>query len=147
MLAAARVVVLLLMLHSMLRNHSFVCSLRSRPREPASVGRTLRLASIVAVRLLVLPRKHLDHPVAAAAIYPPTILAPDDGADALAAHYAMAGNLLRAGPLLQRPEPQGCIVACANELSPIWAERETRNRCWVSYHVVRALAYRQILFH
>ena len=47
-------------------------------------------------RLRTLPRKHLDHSVAATADNPAAILAPDDRADAFAAHDAVAGNLLSA---------------------------------------------------
>lgn len=58
----------------------------------------------VAVCMRVLSRKHLYYAIATTAHNPPTVLAPDDSADALAAHDAVAGDFLGAGALLEGPE-------------------------------------------
>lgn len=59
-----------------------------------------------------LPGKHLDHAVASSTYNPTTVLAPHDRARALAPHNAVGRDLLRAAALLERPEPQGGVVAC-----------------------------------
>lgn len=91
------------------------------------------------LRIRRLPCKHLHNTIAATADNPLAVLAPDDGANSLAAHDAVARNLLRAGSLLKTPEPQGGVVAGADELTAIWTERKARDRCRVSEHVVRTL--------
>lgn len=62
----------------------------------------------------MLPRKHFDYPIAAAADNPAAILTPNNSADTLTTHDAVACDLLDAGSLFQRPEPQGSIMSCAD---------------------------------
>ena len=64
--------------------------------------------------LRVLPCKYLDDSIATAAHHPATVLAPDYGAYSFSAHDAMAGDLLRARALLERPEAQTGVVARAD---------------------------------
>ena len=90
--------------------------------------------------LRVLPCKYLDDSIATAADHPATVLAPDHGAYPLSAHDAMAGDLLRARALLERPEAQAGVVARADKLPAVRAKRETRDRSRVGEHVVGALA-------
>lgn len=59
----------------------------------------------------LLPRKHLDDAIAAAADDPLPVLTPDDGADALAAHDAVGGDFLRTGALFETPEAERGVVA------------------------------------
>lgn len=70
------------------------------------------------------PGKDLDGAIATAADDPSPVLAPDDAADALAAHGPVAGDFLGAAALLQRPEAQGGVVAGRDEFAPVRGQRE-----------------------
>jgi hypothetical protein len=58
-----------------------------------------------------LSTEHLDDPIAACADDPSAILAPDDAADTLAAHDAVACDFLCTGAFFEGPEAQAGIVA------------------------------------
>jgi hypothetical protein len=80
---------------------------RQRPR-PAKIllWRKLRIR-----QQSTLSTEHLDDPIAACADDPSAILAPDDAADAFAAHDTVACDFLCTGAFFERPEPQAGIVA------------------------------------
>ena len=82
-------------------------------------GGCLRQEGLVA---RILSCEHFDHAVAPAADDPAAVLAPHDGTDPFAAHESVAGDLLRACPLLERPESQACVVARRDELTPVRRE-------------------------
>jgi hypothetical protein len=86
-------------------------------------------------------RKNLDDAIAAAANDPPPILAPDDAADALAAHESVAGDFLRAGSFLERPEAEAGVVAGGDEFGARRGEGEGGDGGGVGEHAVGALAY------
>lgn len=83
--------------------------------------------------------ENLDDSITAATNNPPPILAPHDGANALAAHEAMAGEFLHAGALLERPEAQTGVVAGGDEFAAVGGEREGGDGGGVCEHVVGAL--------
>lgn len=95
----------------------------------------------------ILSRENLDHAVATTAHDPFTILTPDARAHALAAHDAVARDFLDARALLQAPEPQGRVMARADELPPFGAKRQAGNGVGMREHVVRALACWCALVH
>jgi hypothetical protein len=80
---------------------------RQRPR-PAKIllWRKLRIR-----QQSTLSTEHLDDPIAACADDPSAILAPDDAADTLAAHDAVACDFLCTGAFFEGPEAQAGIVA------------------------------------
>lgn len=85
-------------------------------------------------------RKDLDDAITAAADDPPPILAPDDAADALAAHETVAGDFLRAGSFLERPEAEAGVVAGGDEFGARGGEGEGGDGGGVGEHAVGALA-------
>jgi hypothetical protein len=73
--------------------------------------------------LRYLAGKHLHYTIAATADNPATILAPDDRADALSTHHAVARDLLNASALLEGPEPQRGVMPSAYKFPAVWTER------------------------
>lgn len=66
--------------------------------------------------------KNLDDPIPPAANHPAAVLAPDDGANAFAAHVPMANDFLRAGALFQRPDAQAGVVPGRDEFAAFGGE-------------------------
>ena len=73
-------------------------------------------------------RKNLNNAVTAGTNDPASVLGPDDGADALAAHDAVGGDFLGAGALLEGPEAEGGVVAGGDELAAVGAQGEAGYR-------------------
>lgn len=67
----------------------------------------------------ILSRENLHHAIAASTNDPAPIVAPYHRAHSLAAHQAMAGDLLRAAALLQTPETQAGVVARRHEFAAV----------------------------
>ena len=64
-------------------------------------------------------REDLDHAISATAEDPASVTAPDNGADALAAHQSVTGQFLSAATLLKVPEAQAGIMPSRDKLTSI----------------------------
>ena len=86
--------------------------------------------------------KYFDNSIAAAAHHPSPVVAPHHGADAFAAHDAMAADLLRACAFLEGPDPEAGVVAGRDEFAAVRGEGECGDGGWVSKHGVGALTWK-----
>lgn len=84
--------------------------------------------------------ENLDNSVAASADDPSAVLAPDNGAHALAAHGAVAGYFLYAASSFEGPEAEARVVAGGNKLTAIRREGQRGYGGRMCEHGVRALA-------
>ena len=71
-----------------------------------------------------LPREHLDDTIATGTDNKTAILAPNNAADALAAHNAMTRNHLRADALLEAPEANASVVTGGDSFAAVLADRQ-----------------------
>ena len=85
------------------------------------------------------PSENLDHPISAAADNPPSVLAPHDRTNTFSAHEAVAGDFLRAAPLLERPEAKAGVMASGDEFAAVGGKGEGGDGGGVSEHIVCTL--------
>lgn len=88
-----------------------------------------------------LPRENLNNAIAPRRDDIPSIMAPNDRADALAAHGPVRRDVLGADALVEGPEADTRVVASRDGLPAIFAQRERGDGGGVREHGVCALAY------